>query len=250
MVQINSIKRAVSILDQFRPAGNSTLSLGEIARLTGLHKTTAHGLVSNLVRERFLNQDPVTRRYFLGPALFELGSLYRSRISAYSVSLSYMRELSEKIGKTVQLAMLIERDIIYISRVITREFMGFSVADGVRVYAHCTSTGKSLLARLSDDELDGMYPEEALPARTPNSITSRAALKKHLAEVREKGYAIDNQEVDIGLCGVAMSFAATQPMAISISCPVATLASGEAFDYLPHLRQTCQTIAQQLGGTL
>ncbi len=250
MVAINSVLRAVNILNQFRPHDNATLSLGEVAKLTGLNKATAHGLISNLVREKFLQQDPVTRRYSLGPALFELGSLYRSRIGAYSASLPAMRELSEKLGKTVQLAMLMERDIIYISRIMTREFMSFSVAEGVRVYAHCTSTGKSMLARLDEAELDALYAEESLPARTAYSIRTRRELKEHLRLIRDRGYAIDYQEVDVGLCGVAMAFRADQLMAVGISCTVDVVDKGEVETYLPLLRQTCQSISNLLGGTL
>ena len=250
MVEINSVLRAITILNQFRPHANATLSLGEIAQLAGLHKTTAHGLISNLAREKLLCQDPVTRRYSLGPALFELGSLYRSRIAAYSVSLPAIRELSEKLAKTVQLAMLMERDIIYISRIMTSEFMSFSVAEGVRVYAHCTSTGKSMLARLSDEELDALYPDERLPARTPHSITSRRELKEHLRLIRDRGYAIDCQEVDVGLGGVAMAFKAEGFMAVGVSCTIDVIDRGEVESYLPHLRQTCRNISNLLGGTL
>lgn len=248
MVLINSIARAIAILNQFRPAANETLSLGEIADLAKLHKTTAHGIVSNLVRSNFLVQDRTTRRYSLGPALFELGSLYRARINAYPVSLPYMRELSATVGKTVQLAMLAGTDVIYISRVITKEFMSFSVADGVRNYAHCTSTGKSMLAQLTDAQIDELFPRPDLPPRTPYSVKTVQALKAELAKIRDRGYAIDYQEVDEGLCGVAMPLNTSPQMAVGVSFTVDAADSGEQESYVPHLRAACRKISDLLGG--
>ncbi|MDR1520507.1 MAG: IclR family transcriptional regulator [Planctomycetota bacterium] len=242
---INSVIRAIGILYLFRE--HKRLSLAEIADLSGLHKTTAHGLVLTLLSEHFLEQNKRTRRYSLGATLFELGGLYRARLDAFGFCLPYMRELSQITGKTVQLATLVDSDVVYLSRVVTKDFLGFSVADGVRRAAHCTSTGKAMLALLADADLDGIYPTDDLRARTSHSIRTREGLRENIRKIREQKYAVDYQEAELGLCGMAIGFRADRPMAISISCTADIMDSGQSRAYIEPLLELRCKIQEQFG---
>lgn len=242
---INSIVRGVTILNLFR--GSKTLSLKEISEQSGLNKTTAHSIVLTLLAQRLLAQNKRTRKYALGPALFELGSLYRQRIDAYGVCLPLMRELSQKTGFTVQLSVLIESDVMYLSRVVTSEFLGFSSADGVRVSAHCTSSGKAMLATLSDERLLELFPEETLPGRTEYSIRTRTQLFEEVGKIRVAGYARDYQEAEVGLAGMAIGFMAEQPMAISMSLTAQAVDDGKGERMIEPLIATRMEITKQLG---
>lgn len=243
---INSIVRGVAILNLFHE--HKALSLKEISELAGLKKTTAHSIVLTLLAQRFLRQNKRTRKYSLGAALFELGSLYRQRIDAFGICLPLMRELSQRTGFTAQLSVLIERDVMYLSRVVTSEFRGFSSSDGVRVAAHCTSSGKAMLATLSDERLTELFPEEALPRRTPGSIATRTKLFEEVAKIRGQGYATDCQEAEIGLAGVAIGFQAEQPMAISVPLTAQAMEDGRVAGVIAPLVETGAEIARQIGG--
>lgn len=242
---INSIVRASSILNLFRE--RKSLSLKEIGELSGLHKTTAHGIVLTLLAERLLSQNRRTKRYSLGPVLFELGSRYRQRIDAFGVSLPFMRELSQKTGLTVQLAILNESDVIYLSRVVTREFMGFSSADGVRVSAHCTASGKSMLALLSEEALLQLFPDDTLAGRTSHSITSRDVLFRELEKIRADGYAQEYQEAEVGLAGMAAGFRADNLMAISVPLTAHAVDEGKCDSVVEPLLTARAEITRQLG---
>ncbi len=242
---INSIVRAARILDLFRE--HKTLSLKEIGDLSGLHKTTAHGIVLTLLAERLLSQNKRTRKYSLGPVLFELGGLYRQRIDAYGVCLPIMRELSQKIGLTVQLATLSERDVIYLSRVVTTEFLGFSAADGVKVSAHCTASGKSMLSLLGDEEFDQLFTDQTLPVRTSYSIDNKEALRQELKKIRSNGYSLDYQEAELALAGLAVGFKAEFPMSISVPCTARAVDEGITDIVVPPLLEAKDDIVNQLG---
>ena len=232
-------------MDLFRD--HKTLTLKEIGEMSGLHKTTAHGIVLTLLAERFLSQNKRTRKYSLGPALFELGGLYRQRIDAFGVCLPLMRDLSQKIGLTVQLVILSDRDVIYLSRVVTTEFLSFSAADGVRMSAHCTASGKAMLALLGDEELSALFPDDTLPTRTTYSINSRSKLLTELAKIRSQGFSIDYQEAELGLAGIAAAFKAEHLMSISVPCTAEAIDKGKADSVVPSLLTTQEEIIMQLG---
>ncbi|MDR1827425.1 MAG: IclR family transcriptional regulator [Methylobacteriaceae bacterium] len=242
---INSIVKAAQILDLFR--SNKSLSLKRIAELCGLHKTTAHSIVLTLLAQRYLSQSAATREYSLGPALFELGEIYRTNIDAYGICLPIMRQLSQKLNRTVQLSMLSGENVVYLARVVTGDFLDFSVSDGVLVYAHCTASGKSMLSLLDDADFDKLYPEEALPFRTNNSIRSKSKLKQELENVRANGYAVDNQEAEAGLWGVGVSFKAAKLMAVSVSFTSRTVETADMAHIIEQLRFTRDEIVEKIG---
>ena len=245
---IQSVSRATAILKLFRE--HSALSLTQVAQMTGLNKTTTHGLMKTLEAEHFLQQDARSHLYALGPAVFELGMLYQTRIDVYAIALPWMKELSNQVGETVQLGMLLGTDVIYISRVTTQDFSSFLVAEGVRMPAHCTATGKCMLSRLPAERLHAMYPGENLPVCTPKSIATRSELEQRLKTIRESGYAVDDEEAENGLRGLAIpliGISGESTMAICISGTVSHLTDERILSYLPPLREIGEAISRKLG---
>ena len=141
---IQSIARAVQILNLFRDTPR--LGISQIAQKVGLPKTTVFGLVQSLCEENFLARDPQTHDYSLGIALFELGTICESRLDLRKISAPFMQSLYEKVNDTVQLTVLTGRYSTYISKVVSPNNMTFAMAIGVRAFAHCTASGKVLLA--------------------------------------------------------------------------------------------------------
>jgi len=198
---IQSIERAAAILGLFRE--NRYLSIAQISEMTGLAKTTAHGIVSTLKETGYLDQDPVTRDYCLGITVFELGCQYRDTLNLRSLAMPFMRDLSTLTKDTVQLAVLRGTDIIYLYKIATPMFMTFAISEGVRAPAHCVSTGRAILAQMKDSEVRELFGTGPLEQRTPFSCGSVDQLLEHLETTRKNGYAREDQEVHFGLGGIA-----------------------------------------------
>ncbi|TCW06501.1 IclR family transcriptional regulator [Raoultella sp. BIGb0138] len=247
-MSIQSVSRASAILKLFRE--HEKLSIAQIALLMNLSKTTVHGLVKTLEEEKLLQQDAKSRLYSLGHINYELGMLYQSRIVTHAVVLPWMKKLSEQVEETVQLATLTDAEVIYLSRVTTQDFYGFSIAEGLRMPAHCTSTGKCMLATLPVPRLMELYPQETLLTRTPQTIATRSELLQQLQTVAQAGYAIDDEEAEKGLRGIAiplLTAANSAPLAICISGTVNHMTDARIRQYLPALQDTRLEIARLLG---
>ena len=245
---IQSVARACAILKLFQQ--HEKLSIAKMSQFMGLSKTTVHGLVKTLEAEKLLQQDEKSRLYSLGHVNYELGMLYQSRIVTHAVVLPWMKKLSEQVEETVQLATLTDQDVIYLSRVTTQDFYGFSIAEGLRMPAHCTSTGKCMLSSLSRERLLELYPREELPTRTAHTISTRSRLFAALEQIARTGYAIDDEEAEPELRGVAVPIIAAAskvPLAICISGTVRHMTDARIEQYLPALQQTKEEIVKFLG---
>lgn len=199
---IQSIQRAAKILSLFKDA--NMLSLAEISSRMELPKTTVFGLVSTLRAESLLEQDPETKAYFLGIGLFELTSLYRGRLNLRSIAMPYLRELADQTKDTVQLTILDGRDTVYLYKITTPNLMTFAVFEGIRAPGHCTSSGKAILAYMPVNQVATRFHSVELETPTQYSTASFEQLYARLQQTRAHGYAIDIQELHIGLCGVSV----------------------------------------------
>jgi DNA-binding IclR family transcriptional regulator len=192
---IPSVKRAFDILDLFF-GGTESLSKPEIAARLGLARTTVHEQVQTLLACGYLETvENQPNRYTLGFHVFELGSVFASRIDPSQQCLRAAREVSRSCDETVQMAIRDGADVVFIIRVDSSRILRLVSAVGSRLPAHCTGVGKMLLSCLSDQELSALYRNKSrLPGMTANSISSVKRLMKELSEVRRNGYAYDDCE--------------------------------------------------------
>jgi DNA-binding IclR family transcriptional regulator len=192
---IPSVKRAFDILDLFF-GGTQSLSKPEIAARLRLPRTTVHEQVQTLLGCGYLEQDgTVPNRFTLGFRVFELGSVFASRLDPSQECLRAAREVSKLCDETVQMAIRDGTDVVFIIRVDSSRILRLVSAVGSRLPAHCTAVGKMLLSTVSDQELVTLYGNESrLPRMTRNSITSLKRLVKELHEIRANGYAYDECE--------------------------------------------------------
>src|SRR2546427_6406909 len=134
---IRAVERAVAILRTFS-SGTPELSVSELGRAVGLHKSTVHRLLGTLEGTGFVVQDPGTKRYRLGLPLFELGSMVVSTLEARRVALPYLEEIHRACGEQVHLVILVQREGVYIDKIErTPRFRMYSQV-GRRAPAHCT----------------------------------------------------------------------------------------------------------------
>lgn len=193
----NAIRLTKAFTDEEYEMGISALSV----RL-GLAKSTVHRLASTLIEANILEQNKETGKYSLGLALFELGALVRRKMDVAAEARPQLRALMESTGETVQLAIFDHMSVLYINKMESRQAVRMSSNVGSRAPAHCTSVGKALLA-YQPAEIIGQLVANGLKSYTPRTITDAKLLETELAGVRVKGYAVDDEEIEIGLRGIA-----------------------------------------------
>jgi IclR family transcriptional regulator, KDG regulon repressor len=223
---VPAVTRALDILELFLD-GDGTLSAPEITRKLQLPRTTVHELVTTLAARSYLV--PICEqpgRYRLGVRAYQLGSRYAEKLDIAAEGQQVARFVAETCDETVHVAILEGTDVIYIAKVDSTHAVRMVSAAGRRLPAHCTSVGKALLASLPEEELDSRLPApggEPLQAMTPNSITSPGALRDALAEIRERGIAVEQRESNPDVSCVAAPVRDSRGRvvaALSISVPM------------------------------
>lgn len=199
---VQSLERAASLLMCFSLA-EPELTIGDLARRGGLPRSTVHRLVVNLVRLGFLTRDPRTERYRLGLLLAELGTIALSRMGLREKARPIMARLADETGEVACLAVLEHNRAVYVEVVEGRHGLRLRAAVGGVAQLHTSATGTMLLAHLPDAEVRRIAAQTNLPRFTPRTITKIEPLLERLAEVRRRGFSIDNGESEEGLTGLA-----------------------------------------------
>jgi IclR family acetate operon transcriptional repressor len=192
-----AVERAVAILQAFD--GPADLGVSEIAERVGLRVPTAHRIVRALVAGGLLGQDATTDRYHLGVTTAVLGQLALDRLG-FSAAVPDLERLAETTGEAVNLGVRVASDVMVVLHVPSSQPLRFEQRPGTRVPLHVSAMGKVLLAYGGLEAVEG----EKLARFTARSITSRARLDKELAEVRRAGYAINDEERNVGVRAVAV----------------------------------------------
>lgn len=200
--KIQSIERMNEILTYLseKPRGER---LSTISRELMLNKSTAFGIISTLEQMGYLGQDQDTGRYYLDLKLFELGQAAYARLDLASVAKPFVTNLSKKCGETVHIAVLSDTEVVYLDKVEGSKAMRVSSQIGGRQPVYCTALGKALLANSSDEVINETIPKIEFEKLTDTTITGVANFKKELENIKQQGYAIDNQESEMGLYCIA-----------------------------------------------
>jgi len=196
--RIQAIERAVAILNAFS-ADQPELRVSELAERLGLHKSTVHRFLVNLEAAGLVERNPRTGRYRLGLRIFELGGLVMQRMDLWDEALPFLEGLVRDSGETGHLAVLDGGEAIYVERVEARRALRIPSAVGRGYPVHATNLGKVLLAHLPREEVARIVDERGLAGYTPHTITDVADLEAELGLIRERGFAVDNEEYDEGL---------------------------------------------------
>jgi DNA-binding IclR family transcriptional regulator len=200
--EIRSIKNAIQLLSCF-DEHNPELGVNELTTKINLHKSTVHRILITLEKTGILEQDCKRGKYRLGLRLYELGNLALHGFELSRVSQSYLKELMEKTQETVHLVVYDKGEGVYINKVDGPQRMRMVSRIGSRLPLHCTGVGKVLLAYLEQSELKKVIRDQGLCRFTDNTITHAADLEKELEKIRKVGFAIDNEEIELGLKCVA-----------------------------------------------
>jgi DNA-binding IclR family transcriptional regulator len=200
--RIQVIDRVLGVLEILASDG-AALPLVELSTRLGLPKSTVLRLLMVLESHRFVEKDPQSGGYRLGLKLFELGSRVMVHRDLGSRAKLYLQRLVFATGETAFLCVLDDGEVLSLERVESSRAVRIPSTIGWRAAAHCTAVGKALLAFLPALDLKALVKQRKLHAYTPNTITSLPHLRNELQTVRERGYAIDNEEMEEGLKCIA-----------------------------------------------
>ncbi len=242
---IQVIERMMTLLDALAKK-SEPVSLKELSQTSGLHPSTAHRILNDLVLARMVDRtEPGS--YQLGMRLLELGNLVKARLNVRDAAAGPMRELHRLTGETINLSVRQGDEIVYVERAVSeRSGMQVVRAIGGRAPLHLTSTGKLFLANDDLRAVRSYSMRTGLAGHTKNSITELQRLEAELDEVRRKGYARDNEELELGVRCIAAGIyddAGQIVAGLSISAPADRANDG----WLSALNDTAKAISAALG---
>ena len=200
---VQSVERIVQLIEQLasHPAG---ASLQRLAQETGLAKSTVHRLLASLVSLGYAAQEPETGRYRLTLKMFELSSGIVNSMEIMDVAKAHLERLSQRTGEAVHLVIRDARDIVYIYKTESGP-MRMSSRVGLRSPLYCTGVGKAILATLPPEEVEDVWNHSSLKKLTSRTVVDLTEMQDQLAEVRANGYAIDDEENEMGVRCVAVA---------------------------------------------
>ena len=220
---IRAVERALDLLSTFSTP-ELELSLTELSSRLNLNPSTTFRLLVTLQSHGYLEQNPENRKYRLGVACLELGSVFLNQSDIRKEALPILSSLRDDCEETVHLARLAGSEVVYLEKLdglLPIGLMGSRI--GGRAPAHCTGLGKAMLAYEPQSEIRQLCAESGLRRFTPNTITDLGELLDELARIREHGYAIDSEEYEPDVKCVTVpiwDYRQNLAGAISVSGPV------------------------------
>jgi IclR family pca regulon transcriptional regulator len=225
------------------------LTLSEVAEKTGLARAVVRRFLYTLVELGYVITDG---KYFrLTAKILDLGYAYLSSFSLPKVAERFLEEVTVETKESSSASVLDGDEIVYVARVQTRRIMSVSLGIGSRLPAFCTSMGRVLLAHLPADQLEKYLKDAKFQRFTEKTISDPAALRKELSSVFKQGYALVDQELEIGLRSLAVPVFAgggRNIAAINIGTQAARITKGEVLQqFLPVLRKAAKNLSSCLG---
>lgn len=197
---MQSLGRGLAVLQLFsreRPA----LTISEAAALTGLTRATARRILFTLEQLGYVRAEG--RRFAPTPRVLAIGYAYVSSMDVWQAAHPFLAELADLTQESCSAATLDGTEVVYVARVASRRVMAVNLSVGARVPAYPTSMGRVLLAGLGPEMLDRYFASVQLAALTPRTVTDEAKLREIVAQVREQGWSVVDQELEDGLCSIA-----------------------------------------------
>ncbi len=245
--QLQSLDRAVAVL-QVLGSSEVPLSLADICQQMQLHKSTAHRSLMVLERSTLIERTE-DNRFRLGLKLYELGNRAVEQVDLRARIRPFFRRLSAQLGETVHLGVLQKTSVVYLDKSEPNRRVCMSTRTGSSNPVYCTAIGKAILAFLPPEAIEEIIAGIKFHRYTARTICSRGDLLKSLARVRRRGYAIDEEEIELGVrCIGAPIFDENQmPIAaLSVSAPTGRIRAQNAPAIAQQLLLCCADISVSL----
>ena len=217
---VNSLARGLEVIRVFtrhRPK----MTLSEVAKATGMTRATVRRFLLTLQHEGYVASDG--RLYSLLPKVLELGISALGSMDIWDVVQPIMDDLADRLQESVFGAVLDGHDVIYVARAMSsNRYVSIGIHIGSRAPAHCTSTGRVLLAALPDELVQDYLDRTKLVSLTPQTVTSKMKLRDAIEETRRQGWSIVDQELEVGLRSLSVPIRnrfGTTVAALNVCCP-------------------------------
>jgi IclR family KDG regulon transcriptional repressor len=245
---VRAVERALQILGCFDEE-HPERGISEIAQVVDLHKATAHRIVTTLVNYGYLERAADSQKYRLGLELTNLGFKVIRRMDLRREALPYMTQLVQQWDETCDLSIFDRGEVFYIEVIRGNHALTIAAAVGQHLPAHCTASGKLFMAHLPPAELDVMLSQK-LVANTDHTITSPDELRKQLEVIRKQGYAVDNEEMEVGVRAMSAPIRNRRGdmiAAVSIPSPTSRMTEERIPEIVSSLKEATRAISHRMG---
>ena len=244
---VQSLERGIAVLRSFG-ADSPRQTLADVARATGLTRATARRLLLTLEQLGYARADG--RWFELTPQVLDIGYSYVASLNLNEIAQPYLEALSERLGESSSVSVLDDTDVVYVARVPTKRIMTTAIGLGSRFPAYQTSMGRVLLAELDDAAVADVFERTDRSLATDHTVRDLPELLDRLTEVRRDGYAIVDQELEVGVRSAAAPLRKGEGCALA-AMNVSTHVGRTGLDELrsvvvPELLSTAQQISAAL----
>ena len=244
---MTSLARGLHVIRAFAGV-DRRLTIADVSRATGLTRAVVRRCLYTLKELGYAATDG--RMYFLQPRILNLGYAYLSTAPVPIAAQPVLEEMSEALGEASSVAVLDDGAVVYIGRAATKRIMSVTLGVGSRLPAYCTALGRVLLAHLTDEQVNSELAKVDFIQHTKHTVTSRKRLEEILVGVRQDGFALNDQELEIGLRSIAVpvrNVVGTVVAAMNVSTQASRVSRRELLERcLPVLREAAEKLSSQL----
>jgi DNA-binding IclR family transcriptional regulator len=244
---IRSFAKGMHVLELL--SDNEFLTVAQLAKLMNINRASSHRFLSTLRELGYADKDD-SSRYYLTFKVIELGMKVLDRFEIRKIARPFLQELSIKFNETINLGYFNGEEVLTVDKIDSTERLRMDAGIGGGEPAYCTSLGKAILAFLPERQLEKYLQTTELIPFTPNTVISRDKLMEELSHIKENGYAIDDEELSIGLrCVGAPLFDhnGQARYAISLSGPSIRMGSKKIEEMRRELKKICQILSGKMG---
>lgn len=237
--KVKSLQKALEVLNCF--IEKQPLGVTEISEQLGLYKSNVHNILVTYKSMGYLEQDAESGKYRLGTAVFSLSRALKENMTVSRIVLPYLQRIAEEVNEVVYLSIPKDDELIYLDVVypIGQRYLTGGPVTGERADLYCTGTGKAVLAKMRDEEVERILSGD-LKSYTEYTVTDKNTLWAQIRQAREDGYAVDNMELILGVkcIGIAvLNHKGSVECGISISAPSLRMSEEKIMEFAQILKR-------------
>lgn len=247
-VENSGLTRGLNVVSAIAES-KTPLRFADLQSSLEVPKATLHRLLTSLQLEGMVRLEESSQTYRVGYRLLELANMAWKQSDVRDLAYPFMLELAEFSGESVQLAVLVDSNAVYLSQVESEQSIRYTVSVGDKSPAYCSGVGKAMLAMLPAEHQATLIQSLEFKRYTQQTITSPALLRRQLNEIKKNGFAMDNEEHQHGVCCVAAAIVDSLGMpvaAISVTAPTFRVTDSNFQDWGRRVTKASEAIAQRL----
>jgi len=246
---IQSVNNALDLLEEFKE-DRDELGVTELSKRLTLHKNKVFRILATLEAKGYIEQNKATENYRLGVKSLELGQTFIKQLGLVRQAKPFLREIVEKCNEMAYVGTIRQDSVVYLDGEEANQVVKVVNRVGWRLPIHCTAIGKAQIAHASEEELEKLGILNHLERFTPNTIVDKVEFIKHIKEVAKRGYAVDNEEYNLGMrcVGVPLrDYTGRVVGGISVSGPSFRMTDKVLKKIIPVIKAAGEKVSKRLG---